>query len=156
MAIASRVEEFMVQHQARFDVLTHRHSHSSVETARLAGIPGERLAKSVVLEDDDGFVMAVLPSTHHVRLGSLSKVLNRRMRLASEDELPSLFTDCELGAIPALGLAYGMRTVLDDRLAEQPEVYFESGDHEKLIHMKRSDFLALMGHSGHAKFGEQM
>lgn len=152
MAIAHTVESYIAQLGVRYDVISHAHSHNSAETAELAHVPGDRLAKSVILEDDDGFVMAVLPSTCHIKLGRLSRELNRRLRLATENELPNLFGDCELGAIPPVGLAYGMSTIVDDVIADQPEIYFEAGDHEKLIRMNREDFRTLMDHAGHARF----
>lgn len=124
-----------------------------METAELAHVPGDRLAKSVVLEDDDGFMMAVLSSTRHIRLGQLSRELNRKLRLATEDELPNFFTDCELGAIPPVGPAYGMKTVIDDDLAKRPEVYFEAGDHEMLIRMSQEQFMSMMHSARHARFG---
>ena len=145
----------MMRHGVHCDVLTHPHSHSSMETAELARVPGDRVAKSVILEDDDGYVMAVLPSTYHVRLGKLSRELNRRLRLATEDELARLFTDCETGAIPPLGLAYGMPTIVDDSLALQSEIYCEGGDHETLLHMNRDAFMALMEHADHARFARR-
>lgn len=156
MAVASSIAKYMAQQGVSYEVMMHPHSRSSMETAELAGVPGARLAKSVILEDDDGFVMAVLPSTHHVRLGRLSKEMNRSLRLATEGELPALFGDCELGAIPPLGLAYGMRTVVDDSFAEQPDIYFEAGDHERLIHIRCAAFMTLMEHANHAHFGERM
>ena len=152
MAIAHKVQDYMTEHGVRYDIVTHPHSHNSMETAEVAHIPGHRLAKSVILEDEDGFVMAVLPSSCHVRLGVLSRELNRRLRLATEAQLPKLFADCEVGAIPPLGLAYGIPTFLDERLADVPEIYFESGDHEQLIHMDRDQFAVLMENVGHARF----
>ena len=156
MAIARTVEGYIAQRGVPYDVISHAHSHNSMETAQLAHVPGDRLAKSVILEDDDGFVMAVLPSTCHVRLGRLSRELNRRLRLAMEKTLPNLFVDCELGAVPPVGLAYGMSTVVDDEIAAQPEIYFEAGDHEKLIRMNREDFSMLMDHAGHARFAARV
>ena len=153
MAIADRVQDYMMRRGVQYEVLTHPRSRNSMESAALAQVSGERLAKSVVLEDEDGFVMAVLSSTRHVRLRRLNHALNRKLHLATEADLPNLFTDCELGAIPPLGLAYGMETVVDDSLAEQPEIYFEAGDHVKLIRMKGEEFMALMGNPGHARFG---
>lgn len=144
MAIAPKVQEYMTEHGLRYDVLTHPHSHNSMETAHLARVPANCLAKSVVLEDDDGFLMAVLPSTLHVQLGWLSKAMNRSLRLATEDELSGLFADCEPGAVPPLGAAYGLRMVVDDSLIDQEEIYFEAGDHEKLIQMSRADFMTMM------------
>src|SRR5436309_8097100 len=156
MAIAHTVESYIAQRGVPYDVISHAHSHNSAETAELAHVPGDRLAKSVILEDDDGFVMAVLPSTCHIRLGRLSREMNRRLRLATEKALPKLFADCELGAIPPVGLAYGMSTVVDDEIADQPEIYFEAGDHEKLIRMNREDFRTLMDHAAHARFATRM
>jgi Ala-tRNA(Pro) deacylase len=152
MTIAHKVQEYMGAHGVAYEVVAHPHSHSSMETAELAHVPGHRLAKSVVLEDEDGFVMAVLPSTCHVRLGVLSRELNRRLRLATESQLQTLFADCETGAIPPVGLAYGIPTIVDERLTQLPEVYFEAGDHEQLIRMKADQFARLMEHVGHARF----
>ena len=154
MAIAHRVEDYMMQHGVKYDIVAHPHSHNSMETAALAHVPGERLAKSVILEDDDGgYVMAVLPCARHVRLGRLRVEMNRRLRLATEESVAHLFSDCERGAVPPLGLAYGMPTIMDDSLADQPEIYFEAGDHERLIRMSGEQFMLLMEHVGHARFG---
>lgn len=155
MSIATRVETHMRQCGAPYDVVAHTRSRNSMQTAEFAKVPGERLAKCVVLEDDDGYVVAVLPSSSHVRIGKLSRELNRKLRLATEDELPNLFTDCELGAIPPMGLAYGIKTVMDDSLAGQPEIYFEAGDHEQLIHMRGADFMAMMRDAEHARFSRK-
>lgn len=156
MAIASTVRDYMDQHGLQYEVLSHPHSHNSMETAQLAHVPGACLAKSVVLEDDKGFLMAVLPSTHHVQLGWLGKELHSPLRLASEDEVGRLFGDCEPGAVPPLGTAYGMRMVLDDRLADHTEIYFEAGDHERLIQMSRETFMTMMDmeQASHVRFGE--
>ncbi|AYH44260.1 YbaK/EbsC family protein [Azoarcus sp. DN11] len=144
MAIPSKVNEFMMEHGLRYDVLAHPHSRNSLDTAHLARVPAGSLAKSVVLEDDHGYLMAVLPSTQHVQLGILSKAMHRELRLASEPELSRLFTDCEAGAVPPLGAVYGMRMIVEENLADQDEIYFESGDHEKIIQMSRSDFMTMM------------
>ena len=156
MAIPHTVESYIAERGIPYDVISHEHSHSSAQTAELAHVPGDRLAKSVILEDDAGYVMAVLPSTCHVRLGRLSRELNRKLRLATEKTLPDLCGDCELGAIPPVGLAYGVSTIVDDDIAQQPEVYFEAGDHEKLIRMSREDFRSLMDHAGYAKFAARV
>jgi Ala-tRNA(Pro) deacylase len=156
MAIAPKVQDYMARRGARYDVLKHPHSQSSMETAELAHVPGNRLAKSVVLQDDQGFVIAVLPSTCHVKVEDLCSELNRNLRLVTEKELPSAFSDCELGAIPPVGPAYGMTTVVDQSLTDEPEIYFEAGDHEQLIRMQRDDFVALMDRATRARFAARM
>ncbi len=56
--------------------------------------------------------------------------------------------------IQPLGSADGIDTIIDDdSLAEQPEIYFESGDHERLIRVSREPFMRLMEQAGHGRFG---
>ncbi|HSH29029.1 MAG TPA: YbaK/EbsC family protein, partial [Thiohalobacter sp.] len=85
--------------------------------------------------DDQGYLMALIPATHRLDLQALDAHLHRHVELADEPELASLFEDCELGAMPALGPAYGLRTLVDRHLAEQPDIYFDAGDHERLVHV---------------------
>jgi len=141
---------------AKYEVVTHPRSSTSMETAEFAHIPGDCVVKSVILEDDQGMVMAVLPSTCSVRLGELGKAMNRRLRLATEAELGDAFPDCQTGAIPPFGSAYGMKMVVDDSLEAQPELYFEAGDHEHLIHVSRDQFMAMMSGAERRHFSHRM
>ena len=153
MAIATTVSNYLAEHDVSYDVLTHPHTASSGESAEAAHVPGTRLAKSVVLEDGHGYLMVVLPSNRQVNLGELHRQLNRNLGLATEGELGSLFSDCEIGALPAVGPAYGMETVVDDALAEQSDIYFEAGDHEQLIHVTAETFQSLLGEEArHGRF----
>ena len=145
MSIAMTVSDYLAEHDVAYDVLTHPHTATSGETAEASHVPGTRLAKSVILGDDMGYLMVVLPSNRQVDLGELHRQLNRNLGLVTESELGRLFTDCETGALPAMGPAYGLETVVDDLLAEQPDIYFEAGDHEQLIHVSAEVFEVLMG-----------
>jgi Ala-tRNA(Pro) deacylase len=89
--------------------------------------------------------LAALAATRSVHLGHLTTQLERRVRLADEDEIPGLFPDCKPGAIPPLGPAYGLRMVVDAGLDALAEVYFEAGDHEHLVRMPAAQFRALIG-----------
>lgn len=145
MAIAATVSSRLAEQDADYDVLTHTHTTSSGASARAAHVPGMRLAKSVLLGDDQGYLMAVLPAAHQLDLHELHRQLRRNLALATESECGGVFRDCELGALPPLGPAYGLETLIDDALAEQPEIYFEAGDHEQLIHVSAETFHALLG-----------
>ena len=96
-------------------------------------------------------VMAVLPATHMVDLGAVRQQLGRDVGLATESELAGLFMDCEPGAIPPLGQAYGVEAIIDESLARAEDIYFEAGDHCALVHVSGKDFLKLMGN---APFGQ--
>jgi Ala-tRNA(Pro) deacylase len=144
MAIAASVAGYLKDCGTVYTVMKHRHSSSSLETAEAAHVPGHRLAKPVVLKDDQGYVLAVIPATNRARLGVISRLLHRQLGLADEADFAGLFKDCEIGAVPIVGQAYDIEVIWDDELADQPSVYGESGDHETLIGLENWQFKKLM------------
>jgi Ala-tRNA(Pro) deacylase len=156
MSMSATLQEMLRSKGSRFEVVHHPYSHCSMETAAAAHIPGDRLAKTVLFEDEHGYIAAVLPSTYAVKLSELWSKTGRRLALAKEVDLRELFKDCEYGALPPVCTAYGMKTYLDESLARQPDVYFEAGDHEELVHMDVDQFLALMDRAERARFGRRM
>lgn len=152
MSIANTVKWYLESEQLSYEILQHPHTSSSAETADAAYIWDDQLAKSVLLEDEAGYVMAVLPASHRVDLKKLREQLHRPLELASESEIGEIFVDCEVGAIPPLGRAYGIPMIYDDELARLSNVYFEAGDHEDLVYMGGSEFMQLLGDAPHSKF----
>jgi Ala-tRNA(Pro) deacylase len=144
MSISVAVQNSILREAVHYDVVRHSWSNSSSHTAQLAHVPGDRLAKPVLLEDEAGFVMAVIPATHRVDLGVVGRMMKRKLGLASESELGDIFPDCEVGAIPPIGPAYGIATVVDEKLLASDDVYFEAGDHCDVLHVSGDDFRKLM------------
>jgi Ala-tRNA(Pro) deacylase len=145
MAIAQSLKTYLKEQGVQYDVVRHAHTESSTHSAAAAHVPGDRLAKSVLVADEEGYLLAVVPSSHRVQLGELDRQLERTLGLATEGELRELFKDCEIGAIPPVGAAYGIEMVVAQSLTEQPEVWFEAGDHELLIHVSGEQFSTLIG-----------
>lgn len=152
MALASTLQQYLADQKIAYEVITHRPTISSSKTAEASHVSGDCIAKAVIVKDEDRFMLAVLPASHHVKLGDLSSVLGRGVHLATEGEASELFPDCSTGAIPALGAAYGVNMVVDDSLAEQPEVYFEGGDHTSLVQVSAEQFFWLMQEAAHGHF----
>jgi len=141
------VSNFMHRHGVMFQVVHHRPTATSQETAQAAHVPGDRLAKAVVLEDGEEFVVAVIPATHRLDRWAIAEVLKRPCFLAEEVDFAIAFRDCRPGAVPALGEAYGLQTIVDAGLFDQPEIYFESGDHEGIVKVDAPAFERLMAHA---------
>jgi Ala-tRNA(Pro) deacylase len=152
MSIPKTVQNYLKENSIKYDILHHAYTSTSMGTAQSSGISGEAIAKSVVLEDDDGYIMAVIPATHHIELGQLGHQLHRHLGLATERELSELFNDCDLGAIPAIGQAYDMDVVVEDSLLNRADIYFESGDHTDLIHITGQEFQRIMNNVHHGRF----
>lgn len=144
MGIAITLKEYLTDHGSPYQVIEHIRTNSALETSEVAHVPGDRLAKSVLLGDEDRYLLAVIPATHRLDLEKLSELVRHRLQLITESEMAGAFADCEIGAMPALGEAYGIDTWVDPTLLEQPEVYFEGGDHQALIKMSGEDFRNLL------------
>jgi len=156
MPIPERVKQFLEINQVSFEVVPHPHAPSANRTAQAAHVPGDRLIKAVVLKDEGGYLVAVLPATRRLKLARLHRELGRSLGLATESELGDLFQGCEPGAVPALALAYGVDTVLDISLVDKDPVYLEAGDHESLIRLAGDRFLGLVGGAPRGDFSEHL
>jgi len=152
MAIAKQLEWYLEAAGVAYEVLPHPHSANSAQTARRARVPLHALAKPVLFEDEYGYVMALVPAARKVDVDRLGAQLHRKLELATERELQSLFPDCDDGAMPALGTPYSIPTVYDDSLSCLSEIYFEAGDHDDVVHMKGDAFLDLLSGSLHGSF----
>ena len=150
MGIATSLRKFLESNHLAYDVVHHKYTESSKRSASVAHLPGNKVAKAVLLSDGEEYTLAVLPASHRLHFGHLHHHLNRQIGLATEKEIATLFTDCQIGAIPPTGLLYDIDTLVDDALLEQPEIYFEAGDHEQLIKMSQEDFKKLLGDATHS------
>lgn len=145
MAIALTLQQYLADSNLDYEILEHSPTRDSMQTAEAAHIPGRYLAKAVLLEDEGGrHLLAVLPSTQHVDLGKLHRQFNIHLGLATEDKISQVFRDCEPGAVPPVGNAYGLDVMLDTGLDECPDVYFEGGDHVHLVHLSGEAFKKLI------------
>lgn len=145
MSISSTVKSYLEGQSINYELISHPHTQSSKESAGAAHIVSDNLAKAVIVKEGDNYMMVVVPSDYHVHLGKLHHFLGDNVGLATEQELISLFPDCEGGAIPPLGTAYKLVTLVDSSLLNQPEIYFESGDHENLVKVTGAQFSHLLG-----------
>ena len=152
MAIAETIQRFLEQQSVEYDLVPHPHTGSSHETAEAAHVDEDHIAKAVIVKDAAGYSMVVVPASNWVEVGHLRKEFNRNFHLASEADLAKLFNDCEAGAAPPLGIAYGIETFLDEALTSLANVYFEAGDHEQLVRTTGEDFRKLLSGVRHGYY----
>jgi Ala-tRNA(Pro) deacylase len=152
MTIANRVKWYLDAHHIEYELVPHEHSSTSLESARAARVPSGRVVKCVLLEDERGYLMAIVPASCRVDLEEIGRQLGRHLTLASEAELGEIFDGCEIGAVPPIGDAYNIPTAIDDALLRLPDVYFEAGDHEELVHVSRKAFAHLLPHTLHGRY----
>jgi Ala-tRNA(Pro) deacylase len=152
MAIANTVRTHLESLHVDYALVTHPRTFSSRDSAAAAAVREDHIAKGVLLKDAGGCLLAVIPGDSWVRLHHLQAELGRELELAPEAEVARCFPDCEPGAVPCTGLAYGIETVVDEALAALASVHFEAGDHEHLVRVSAEGFHTLMNGSRHGHF----
>ena len=135
------VEKFLQQQHVPFDVLPHRSTHSAQSLAQSLDVPGDNVAKSVLLKVDGEFMLAVIPASLQISMSLLkSRMPAKHVELATEDELAEVFRDCERGVAPPFGRSYGIRTLVDRSLTEDEHIVFEANSHDQAIYLRYQDY----------------
>ena len=154
VTIAATVKSYMEGRGVTYEVIAHPATGSSHETADAAHVDEGHIAKGVILKDGAGAVMVVVPGNAWVDLSAIRKELDREMVLAEEEDAAGYFPDCDPGAIPPLGPAYGMETLVDKALTSLTYVYLESGDHRSLVKIKGEALSELLSGVRHGYYCE--
>ena len=154
MAISNTLKHYLDHSGIAYETVKHHFAVSSQKIAEAAHVSGLRLAKGVLLRDELGYLLAVLPSPLHVDVERLNGLLERNFNLVEEDEIHQLFPDCDEGAVPPLGAAYEVEVALDTELCDEPDIYFEAGDHVDLVRVGGTDFQTLLKGAKHLRFAQ--
>jgi Ala-tRNA(Pro) deacylase len=141
----SKLREYLESHNVRYTVIEHPPEYTAQESAASAHIPGDQLAKTVMIKIDGKMAMAVLPAPNRVNFDRLKEFAGaKHVELASEAEFKDMFPDCDLGAMPPFGNLYGMDVFADESLSEELEIAFCAGSHTELIRLSFKDFARLV------------
>jgi Ala-tRNA(Pro) deacylase len=154
MSIARRLKAHLESESVSYETVAHPRTATTSQSAEVAHVPGDKLAKCVVVHFEEGHALAVVPSSHRVDLTALQALVDRRIGLASETEVEQLFDDCDAGAAPPIGAAYDLPTLLDESLLGLDRVWFEGGDHRTLVSVSGEDFDRLMKDARHGSFSQ--
>ena len=144
MAIAKTLRSYLDRHDVPYELVHHKHTGTALDSALTAHVPVHQMAKAVVMEDEKGYVVAVIPSDNRLIVNWVNEDLERDLHLACEEEFSQLFKDCDSGAVPALASAYDLPVIWDERFQHLTDIYIEAGDHEHLVHMRGKDFCEMM------------
>src|SRR3979490_1004378 len=116
MSIAPTLQRYLTAENIQYDMIPHDPPMSSARTAEAGRISGDRLAKAIVLRRNAGYILAVLPASHHLRLSDLRDQLGDDVEMAKESEIDPLFPDCAHGAVSPLGACYALPVIVADRI----------------------------------------
>jgi len=140
-----KLRDFLDGKGAKYVAISHSLAYTAQEVAASAHIHGNQLAKSVIVQLDKRFVMAVLPANYRVDPEKLKAAAGvKEVKIASEDEFVRLFPGCALGAMPPFGNLYDMDVWVDRSLTEDEEILFNAGSHTELVKLSYKDYEKLV------------
>jgi Ala-tRNA(Pro) deacylase len=128
-----------------FEEVRHPQVYTAQEVAQREHFSGHRVAKVVVVMADGWPVELILPASRHVNLDRVRTVLHtHEVRLATEAEMERSFTDCEVGAIPALRHWKGVEVLMDRALTVEGKILFQAGTHVDAVRLNFLDWYEMV------------
>jgi Ala-tRNA(Pro) deacylase len=125
------VTEFLEGEGVPYEVVEHERTQTAVAEARAAGMPPTDVAKTVVLRDEAGVRLAVIPSSERLDMHKVRRELGSKgPRLVTEHEMAEEFDGFEVGAVPPFGPMFQALELVDRRLLEHGRILCGGGDHE--------------------------
>ena len=138
------VQDFLNNRKIPFEILEHAPTYTAQTLAEAVHVRGLEVAKTVLLQVDKDFMLAVLPANFDIDFLRVASFLGAtRVDLADEKECEHRFPDCELGVVPPFGAKYGLRTLVDKTLLEDEQIVFEGNNHHEAIRMRCDDYVAI-------------
>ena len=151
----AKIEEYLRENGVPYELTHHPLAFTAQDVASSEHIPGQMVAKVVMVAADEKMVMLVLPAPQHVDLKKAATLVGAKsVRLAREAEFSGLFPGCDVGAEPPFGNLFGVPAYVDESLTRDETIVFRAGTHTDTISMKFADYERLAKPS-RADFAEQ-
>ena len=145
MAVSKTLAAFLTKSRVKYKGLTHPAVYTAQEIAAAQHVPGKQLAKCVLVTTDKGFYLAVLPAIHLIDFDKLKRLLRvKKLSLAKEADIKTLFPDAEVGAMSVFGNLYNVPVAVDKALGESADMVCNAGSHTQTIKLRYADFERLV------------
>jgi Ala-tRNA(Pro) deacylase len=130
-----------------YEVIEHASTMSAAEEAYATNQSLDEVAKTVILQDGDSYVLAVVPASERIDLHKVRELLgaSKSLRLATEAEIAKDFPALEVGAAPPFGPMAPRAELIDRRLLDHDRVICAGGDHEHSVRVDPREILRMTG-----------
>jgi Ala-tRNA(Pro) deacylase len=145
MSSIEKLTNFLDYSNINYNLLHHDATYTCEQLAHKLDVPTKDIAKTVIIKNDKGYAMIVLPGDKKINLSFLKNMfLSNKLELAKESEFKKLFPDCELGAMPPFGNLYKLPVYVAHSLTLDSEIIFNAGTHCDAIKMKFDDYTRIV------------
>jgi Ala-tRNA(Pro) deacylase len=138
-----RLQQWLREQHIPYEVQLHRPVIASADMAAELHESAEHVAKVVIAQTAEQFVMLVVPASEQVDFKRVTRLLKVHAEAARERDFKTRFPDCEPGAMPPFGEFYGMPLYVDEALTHTTKLAFQAGTHRHALKLNTSDYMRL-------------
>ena len=124
------LKDYLDRNSGAYRCLHHPPGFTAQSLAHHCQVPGDQVAKTVIIELDGRMAMLVMPASF--------------VELAEEEDFRDRFPDCDVGAMPPFGNLFNMPVYCSETLTQQPEITFAAGSHTEAMQIAVPDYLRLV------------
>lgn len=144
-SVHTRLIALLRAEAVEFRLTHHDPVTTSAEAAAVRGAELRSGAKAMLVKGRTGLVLAVLPGDRRVDWKLLAPLAGGKgARFATDEELHAA-TGLSKGAVPPLGLLFGLRTIYDRCLLEVETLNFNAGTHTDSVTMAGAELVRIGG-----------
>lgn len=127
-----------------YEKFEHEPVFTSEEAAAVRGVSMSQAAKALLFKTkENNFVLVVLPGDKRADSRKLKDHLHTKsLRFATPKEVEAQM-GCKIGSCYPLGVIAGLRTLVDESLGQNVEIFFNPGRHDVSIKMKYDGYIGL-------------
>ncbi|MEK7533586.1 MAG: aspartate--tRNA ligase [Patescibacteria group bacterium] len=139
-AVYERIVADLKSSSLDFEPYEHKAVHTSEEAAKIRNTPLQEGAKALVLYADDRPIMVVIPGSRKLDMKAFKSIYKvRDLRMATPSEVEQV-TGVTIGAVPPLGLIFGIPLYMDSSVRTNSHVSFNAGLHTHSIRMSEAGY----------------
>lgn len=130
-----------------YEVHEHERSLTALATARVEGVDPRTFEKVIWVRTAEGKdALMIIDADDHLDLGKTRELLrSKRVKLVDEDEIRELAPECDPGAMPAVGILFGLQTYADHAVRADAEISFNAGTHTHAVRVDRAAWEHALG-----------
>lgn len=160
MNLPDAVRSYLDRRRLPYRLIACPSGETLPQIAERLAIPLQWVARIVLLKDESGLVMAILPCSHILDFSILCQLLRRDLEPLHGAETASFFKSygCATNSYPPLPEVFGVLALVDTSLDanDEDEIHFDSGSGNLLVGMRSADFRLLLAQARWERFAAPM
>ncbi len=144
--ITKKIINYLKEQKISYEAITHPPVKTCEEQAEKAKIKKKQIAKSILFSSNQEYVLIVVPGNRTAPRRIAEKIVNRRLKLASNEEIKKI-ANCNAGEVYPFPVFMNKKPIpiVDEGLLKSRHIYFSPGSNEITIKIKVDDFKKILG-----------